>query len=134
MSQTHLFSFEEICKDTEHIYNLLFTLNGAAAVSLVTLAISYDKNNILKGFEFLSGNILWFIISLFASLVFIMIPNVYKTFLWARNNRIYSDTFIHKAHKKIVFFKLIASLLLMGNFIYGTFCSYSALRYGINIL
>lgn len=78
MSQTHLFSFEEICKDTQHIYNLLFTLNGAAAVSLVTLAISYDKNNILKGFEFLSGNIFWFIISLFASLVFIMIPTVYK--------------------------------------------------------
>ena len=54
MCQNDLIPFQHIYEESKNIYKLLFTLNGAAIVSLVTLIVSYDKNDVLKGFEILS--------------------------------------------------------------------------------
>ena len=59
MCQNDLIPFQHIYEESKNIYKLLFTLNGAAIVSLVTLIVSYDKNDVLKGFEILSGNLFW---------------------------------------------------------------------------
>ena len=57
MCQNDLIPFQHIYEESKNIYKLLFTLNGAAIVSLVTLIVSYDKNDVLKGFEILSEEI-----------------------------------------------------------------------------
>lgn len=64
MCQNDLIPFQHIYEESKNIYKLLFTLNGAAIVSLVTLIVSYDKNDILKGFEILSGNLFWFVLTI----------------------------------------------------------------------
>lgn len=53
MCQNDLIFFQHIYEESKNIYKLLFTLNGAAVISLVTLIISYDKNDVLKGFDFI---------------------------------------------------------------------------------
>ena len=49
MCQNDLIPFQHIYEESKNIYKLLFTLNGAAIVSLVTLIVSYDKNDVLNG-------------------------------------------------------------------------------------
>lgn len=65
MCQNDLIPFQHIYEESKNIYKLLFTLNGAAIVSLVTLIVSYDKNDVLKVFEILSGNLFWFVLTIF---------------------------------------------------------------------
>ena len=72
MCQNDLIPFQHIYEESKNIYKLLFTLNGAAIVSLVTLIVSYDKNDVLKGFEILSGNLFWFVLTILFSLCIIL--------------------------------------------------------------
>ena len=77
MCQNDLIPFQHIYEESKNIYKLLFTLNGAAIVSLVTLIVSYDKNDVLKEFEILSGNLFWFVLTiLFFFMYYIMYIHV----------------------------------------------------------
>ena len=76
MCQNDLIPFQHIYEESKNIYKLLFTLNGAAIVSLVTLIVSYDKNDVLKGFEILSGNLFWFVLTILFSLCIILYIHV----------------------------------------------------------
>lgn len=134
MCQNDLISFQHIYEESKNIYKLLFALNGAAVVSLVTLIISYDKNDVLKGFELLSGNLFWFILTILFSLCIIICIYTYKFYLWARRDRIYSHKFIKCYNNAIIAGMWSANLILFLNFIYGISCLYSALKYGIIIL
>ena len=51
MCQNDLIPFQHIYEESKNIYKLLFTLNGAAIVSLVTLIVSYDKNDVLNAIK-----------------------------------------------------------------------------------
>ena len=123
MCQNDLIPFQHIYEESKNIYKLLFTLNGAAIVSLVTLIVSYDKNDVLKGFEILSGNLFWFVLTILFLYVLY--------YVYIHVNFIYGFVVI-----EFIVLSLLNTIImiLFLNFIYGISYLYSVLKYGITIL
>ena len=119
MCQNDLIPFQHIYEESKNIYKLLFTLNGAAIVSLVTLIVSYDKNDVLKGFEILSGNLFWFVLTILFSLCIILCIYTCKFYIWVRRDRIYSHKFVKYYNNAIIAGMWSVNLILFLNFIYG---------------
>ena len=134
MCQNDLIPFQHIYEESKNIYKLLFTLNGAAIVSLVTLIVSYDKNDFLKVFEILSGNLFWFVLTILFSLCIILCIYTCKFYIWVRRDRIYSHKFVKYYNNAIIAGMWSVNLILFLNFIYGISYLYSVLKYGITIL
>ena len=93
-----------------------------------------DKNDVLKGFEILSGNLFWFVLTILFSLCIILCIYTCKFYIWVRRDRIYSHKFVKYYNNAIIAGMWSVNLILFLNFIYGISYLYSVLKYGITIL
>ena len=89
---------------------------------------------IKKGFEILSGNLFWFVLTILFSLCIILCIYTCKFYIWVRRDRIYSHKFVKYYNNAIIAGMWFVNLILFLNFIYGISYLYSVLKYGITIL